>query len=77
MEAKLIGNSGSDLTVVNSARVSFDKESSWEKDIPATGLKELKETDTKLINYLAKHNHFTPFTHCTITLREDVPLFVA
>ena len=53
MEAKLIGNSGSDLTVVNSARVSFDKESSWEKDIPATGLKELKETDTKLINYLA------------------------
>ena len=77
MEAELIDFSGTDLTVVNSARVSFDKESDWNKDIPATGIKELKESDVKLINYLAKHNHFTPFTHCTITLREDVPLVVA
>ena len=77
MEAELIDSSGTDLTVVNSARVSFDKESDWNKDIPATGAQELKESDVKLINYLAKHNHFTPFTHCTITLREDVPLFVA
>ena len=77
MEAELIDSSGTDLTVVNSARVSFDKESDWNKDIPATGIQELKESDVKLINYLAKHNHFTPFTHCTITLREDVPLFVA
>ena len=45
MEAELISYSGDDLTVVNSARVSFDKESIWEKDIPATGLKELKESD--------------------------------
>jgi len=77
MEAELIDSSGTDLTVVNSARVSFDKESDWNKDIPATDIKELKESDVKLINYLAKHNHFTPFTHCTITLRENVPLFVA
>ena len=77
MEAELIDSSGTDLTVVNSARVSFDKESDWNKDIPATGIKELKESDVKLINYLAIHNHFTPFTHCTITLRENVPLFVA
>ena len=77
MEAELIDSSGTDLTVVNSARVSFDKESDWIKDIPATGIKELKESDVKLINYLAIHNHFTPFTHCTITLRENVPLFVA
>jgi len=77
MEAELIDFSGTDLTVVNSARVSFDKESDWNKDIPATGIKELKESDVKLINYLAIHNHFTPFTHPTITLRENVPLFVA
>jgi thymidylate synthase (FAD) len=77
MEAELIDFSGTDLTVVNSARVSFDKESDWNKDIPATDIKELKESDVKLINYLAIHNHFTPFTHCTITLRENVPLFVA
>jgi thymidylate synthase (FAD) len=77
MEAELIDSSGTDLTVVNSARVSFDKESDWNKDIPATDIKELKESDVKLINYLAIHNHFTPFTHCTITLRENVPLFVA
>ena len=77
MEAELIDSSGTDLTVVNSARVSFDKESDWNKDIPATGIKELKESDVKLINYLAIHNHFTPFTHPTITLRENVPLFVA
>ena len=77
MEAELIDFSGTDLTVVNSARVSFDKESDWNKDIPATGIQELKESDVKLINYLAIHNHFTPFTHPTITLRENVPLFVA
>ena len=77
MEAELIDFSGTDLTVVNSARVSFDKESDWNKDIPATDIKELKESDVKLINYLAIHNHFTPFTHPTITLRENVPLFVA
>ena len=77
MEAELIDFSGTDLTVFNSARVSFDKESDWNKDIPATDIKELKESDVKLINYLAIHNHFTPFTHPTITLRENVPLFVA
>lgn len=69
---------GDDLTVVNSARVSFDKESEWENITPAGPINHLlTEKDTKLINYLAKHNHFTPFTHCTITMRETVPIFVA
>ena len=69
---------GDDLTVVNAARVSFDKESAWEA-IPHAGPIHnlLLEKDIKLINYLSKHNHFTPFTHCTITMRETVPLFVA
>lgn len=74
MEAKYIDSMGSDLTVVNSARVSFDKQSEWDV---LNGEKTLKYNDTRLINYLAKHKHFTPFTHCTVTLRETVPLFVA
>lgn len=57
---------GTDLTVVNAARVSMNKH----KDI-------FDESDEKLINYLATHNHFTPFTHPIITLRETVPIFVA
>jgi thymidylate synthase (FAD) len=73
---------GSDLTVVNAARVSFDKESTCETVswYPADWEGEdriLSARDTKLINYLAKHNHFTPFTHPQITLRETVPIFVA
>lgn len=67
----MIDYMGSDLTVVNSARVSFSKVSSFQEN----GL--LSSTDTKLINYLAKHKHFTPFTHPQITLRETVPIFVA
>ena len=62
---------GSDLTVVNAARVSFDKESRL--DLAGS----LSEKDAKLIHYLAKHDHFTPFTHPQITLRETVPIFVA
>jgi thymidylate synthase (FAD) len=75
MKAELICCLGDDLTVVNSARVSFDKESDWKKNT-LTG-KELHYKDKKLISYLAKNNHFTPFTHCFITLREEVPIFVA
>lgn len=67
----MIDYMGSDLTVVNSARVSFSKVSSFQEN----GL--LSSTDSKLINYLAKHKHFTPFTHPQITLRETVPIFVA
>lgn len=66
MKAELIQALGNDLTVVNAARVSFDKEST-----------ELSDKDVKLIHYLARHNHFTPFTHCVITMREEVPIFVA
>lgn len=70
MKAELIDHMGTDLTVVNSARVSFDKESDWDDG-------QLYDQDVRLINYLAKHNHFTPFTHPQITLRETVPVFVA
>lgn len=82
-------HSGSDLEVVNAARVSFDKESSWEgvewkedvdpdsRSLSLTPVNKLSDKDTKLINYLAKHNHWTPFAHNSITLRIKAPIFVA
>lgn len=57
---------GSDLTVVNAARVSFAKEST-----------EMTEKDAKLIVYLAKHQHVTPFFHPQIRFRIKMPIFVA
>lgn len=57
---------GTDLTVVNAARVSFAKES-----------KEFSEQDGKLVRYLAKHNHISPFFHPQIQFRLKMPIFVA
>tara|TARA_R110000824_G_scaffold378611_1_gene570230 strand:- start:61 stop:708 length:648 start_codon:yes stop_codon:yes gene_type:complete len=65
---------GTDLTVVNAARVSFNKESSYKLNEMG---EQLEDKDIRLVKYLAKHDHFTPFTHATITMREKVPLFVA
>ena len=70
---ELIDNMGTDLTVVNAARVSFDKESQWEDVLPFI----LSNADEKLINYLAKHNHWSPFAHTSIQLRVTSPIFVA
>jgi thymidylate synthase (FAD) len=72
---QLVDNMGSDLSVVNAARVSFNKESEWE-EIDHEGNGVLGEKDTKLINYLAKHKHWTPFAHPQITLRIKAPIFV-
>ena len=66
MKATLIEHMGTDLTVVNAARVSFSKTK-----------EEMDMQDEKLINYLAKHNHWTPFSHPQIMMREKVPIFVA
>lgn len=71
IKAEYISHMGSDLTVTNSARVSFNKESQLGED----GL--ITAVDAKLIRYLATHQHTTPFTHPQITLRESVPIFVA
>lgn len=71
MKVEYIDHMGSDLTVVNSARVSFDKESEFELG------GALSEKDAKLLRYLASHNHWTPFSHPQVTLRETVPIFVA
>ncbi len=81
MEVTLVDYMGDDIRVVNAARVSFAKESEWENivltSIPPINKKILSDKDQKLITYLAKHNHFTPFTHVQITMREKVPIFVA
>lgn len=82
MKVEYIDHLGTDLTVCNAARVSFDKTSDWEYGPYCEQCNDhhgpyLSDKDKKLIHYLAKHNHFTPFTHCVITLRETVPIFVA
>jgi thymidylate synthase (FAD) len=87
MKTTLIDYMGTDLSVVNAARVSFAKQSEWlsEAECPTDPVhggkippyKRLSDQDTKLINYLAKHNHWTPFAHTTITLHIKAPLFVA
>lgn len=75
MKVTLIDHMGSDLTVVNAARVSFDKESDWEYG-PRTDYR-LSDKDAKLISYLAKHNHWSPFAHTSVQLRIKAPIFVA
>lgn len=81
MQVTLVDHMGSDLSVVNAARVSFDKESDWELDFTPPdhkfGNNILKESDSKLIGYLAKHNHWSPFAHTSIQLRVKAPIFVA
>jgi len=66
MEVSLINKMGSDLTVANAARVSFGKRK-----------ENLDASDEKLIKYLAKHNHWSPFGHCQITFHIKAPIFVA
>lgn len=60
-----VSHMGSDLSVVNAARVSFGAEK-----------EEVDEKDIKLINYLMAHNHSSPFEHCTLTFKFTVPLFI-
>ena len=106
IQVTLIDSMGSDLSVVNAARVSFHKEACWE-ELEVMGLltpedvtddlerwkwtgetrdghemeidiyRRLRKEDVKLINYLAKHKHFSPFNHSFITMRVKAPIFVA
>lgn len=63
---ELIQTWGSDLTTVNSARVSFGKR-----------VEAMREQDVKLVKYLAKHEHTTPFRHAGATFCITCPIFVA
>ena len=82
-----VDHMGTDLTVCNAARVSFNKESEWGLDFDAIerlkscpynkdDVRILKEKDEKLIRYLAKHNHWTPFAHPQITVRVKAPVSI-
>ena len=74
--ATYIDHMGSDLSVVNAARVSFGKESDWEQ----TNKNEhprLSQRDVKLVRYLALHKHFSPFGHAFCTWHVKAPVFVA
>ena len=77
--ATYIDHMGSDLSVVNAARVSFGKGSSWEEpfeDCDASLLR-LSKRDTKLIKYLASHKHISPFGHAFASFHIKAPIFVA
>lgn len=63
---ELVRISGSDLDIVNAARVSYGKEST-----------KFEERDMKLLSYLIEHKHTTPFEHNSLTFRIKCPLFVA
>lgn len=75
MNVALLNHMGSDLTVVNAARVSFSKESSYDENMDGTW--SLNDKDIKLISYLVKHNHWSPFSHCFLQFRVKAPIFVA
>ena len=67
MKAELLSVYGDDLMVVNTARVSMGK---WHTEFDDVA-------DRRLINYLARENHFTPFCHPKATFRLHLPIFVA
>ena len=73
--ATYIDHMGSDLSVVNAARVSFGKKSSMDED--NLGVWHLKDSDTKLIHYLAEHKHMSPFGHAFASFHVKAPIFVA
>lgn len=78
ISATQIGIMGSDLSVVNAARVSMDKQSTWNVERKGFFLETcLNDKDAKLLGYLAKHKHWTPFSHPQISLRIKAPIFVA
>ena len=77
IEATYIGHMGSDITVVNAARVSFGKRSGMICVDNVLGKWELEKKDEKLINYLAEHKHMSPFGHCFASFHVKAPVFVA
>ena len=75
IKATLIDHMGSDLSVVNAARVSFGKKSDWDQSELGQPVLSLK--DRNLIHYLAKHKHLSPFGHAFASFHVKAPIFVA
>lgn len=65
IKATYVDHMGSDLTIVNAARVSFGNHSD-----------ELNDKDHKLIKYLADNQHYSPFEHCQLTVLIECPLYI-
>ena len=82
IEVTCIDHMGTDLSVVNAARVSFNKKSTWAGQEDGLhdgegGMGVLNTADSKLIRYLAKHKHMSPFGHCFASFHVKAPVFVA
>ena len=67
MQVSLLDTMGTDNSVCDAARVSFNKKASEYSE----------EQNIKLIKYLAKHNHWSPFAHCFLQFRIKAPIFVS
>jgi len=76
IEVTYLDHMGSDLSVVNAARVSFGKTSEMDATDP-WGPPKLKSSDGKLIKYLATHKHYSPFGHAFASFHVSMPIFVA
>ena len=77
IEVKYLYHGGDDLTVVNAARVSFNKVSQLECIDMQKGKYAMKHQDERLIKYLAKHKHISSFGHCFASFHVKAPMFVA
>jgi thymidylate synthase (FAD) len=77
IEVTYVNHMGNDMTVVNAARVSFAKESTWDDYNSETEQYVLKDKDRKLVHYLAEHGHYSPFGHCFASFHVKAPVFVA
>ena len=72
-----VNHMGDDLAVVNAARVSFGKKSDYMPRVHMGEPKVLQHKDDRLIKYLAKHKHKSPFNHAFATFHVKAPVFVA
>lgn len=84
IKATFLDYMGTDLSVVNAARTSFGKKSSTDEwgyadfdFVSGDMIPKLDERDTKLVHYLAKHKHFSPFGHAFASFHVKAPIFVA
>ena len=78
IDVTYIDHMGSDISVVNAARVSFGKSSGWASFKSGDAHRGvLHDKDRKLIHYLAEHKHMSPFGHAFASFHVKAPIFVA
>lgn len=77
IDVTYIDHMGDDLSTVNAARVSFGKQSDYMPRVHNGEPKVLQFKDDKLIKYLAKHEHISPFGHAFASFHVKAPVFVA